>query len=205
MNLWFFVGPALAIYFLYLWFGQGDWSTKSKHFKLYKVLIDSNKAPDFSLTILKGDFPEKTVPGFLTYVLPRTAAKRGLKSHEIVGCLKNFKAGFIPENFSGNRAFKDMIHSIAAKEIPEFVRTKAKTLNTGEIKLVDDRIASQQAATSDEHCIGLYRVENGLVVAYAPNPSFQLFSDQGPLELVESIRRVLYSETERTNQQAQTA
>jgi hypothetical protein len=205
MNFWLFVGAAFVVYVLYLCFGQGGWSTKSKHFKLYKVLIDPNKAPDFSVTILKGDFPQQTVTGFLTYILPRVATKRGLKSHEIVGCLKNFKGEFIPENFSGNKAFKDMIHSIAAKEIPEFVRTKAKMLGTGKIKLMDDRIASHQADASDEHCIGLYSVDNGVVVAYAPNPSFQLFSNQGPLELVESIRTVLYSETERTSGQTQAA
>ena len=79
----------------------------------------------------------------------------------------------------------------------------AKTLGTGEIKLMDDRVSSQQAAASDEHCIGLYRVENGLVVAYAQNPNFQLFSEQGPLELVESIRKILYLETERTSEQTQ--
>jgi hypothetical protein len=109
------------------------------------VLVDSNKAPDLSITVLKGDFPQKTAPGFVTYVLPRIAKKHGLKSHQIVGCLKDFKGGWVPGNFSANRAFKDMIHSIAIREIPESVRDKAKTLGTGEIRLIDDRIALPQA------------------------------------------------------------
>jgi hypothetical protein len=194
MNPWLLVGPVLVVYALYLCFGHGRWSTSSKHFKLYKVLVDSSKAPDFSITILKGDFPEKTAPGFVTYVRPRIAAKRGLKSRQIVGCLKDFKAAWVPENFSGNKAFKDMIHSIAIRQIPDSVRAKAKTLRTGEVRLIDDRITAPQGDASDEHCIGFYKVENGAVVPYSPNASFQLFSNQGPLELVESIRTVLYSE-----------
>ena len=194
MNPWLLVGPVFVISFLYVWFGQGPWSTKSKHFKLYKVLIDSSKAPDFYITILKGDLPQNTVPGFVTYVLPRIAERKGLKAHQFVGCLKDFKKGFVPDNFSGNRAFKDMIHSIAAREIPDSIRAKAKDLGTGEIRLIDDRIASQQENADDGHCIGCYKVENGLVVAYEPNLSFKLFSDQGQLELVESIRKVLYAE-----------
>lgn len=194
MNPWLLVGPVLVAYTLYLCFGHGRWSTKSKHFKLYKVLVDSSKAPDFSITILKGDFPEEAAPGFVTYVQPRIAAKRGLKSHQIVGCLKDFKGAWLPENFSGNRAFKDMIHSIAIREIPDSVRARAKTLGTGEIRLIDDRIAAPQEDAGDEHCIGFYKVDNGAVVAYTPNSNFQLLSCQGPLELVQPIRAVLYSE-----------
>jgi len=106
MNFWLFAGATFVVYVLYLCYGQGHWSTKSKHFKLYKVLIDPSKAPDFAVTILKGDVPAKAGPGFLTYILPRIAAKRGLKSHEIVGCLKNSKGKFVSENFSSNKAFK---------------------------------------------------------------------------------------------------
>lgn len=194
MNPWLLGGPAVVLYVLYVRFCQGPWSTKSKHFKLFKVLIDPKRAPNFSITVLKGDFPEKTVPGIVTYVSPRVAHKQGLKSHQIVGCLKDFKAGWVPENFSGNKAFKDMIHSIAMKEIPGSVLEKAKTLGTGEIRLIDDRVSTPQAEAGDEHCIGFYKVEHGTVVAYAPNPNFQLFSNQGPLELVETLRAVLYSE-----------
>src|SRR3954470_24225007 len=108
MTPWLPVGAVIAVYGIYLCFGQGRWSTKSKHFKLYKVIVDSNNAPGFSITVLKGDFPEGSAPGFITYVPPRVAARRGLKSHQIVGCLKDFKGGWVPENFSGNRAFKDI-------------------------------------------------------------------------------------------------
>lgn len=194
MNPWLLGGPAVVLYVLYIHFCQGPWSTKSKRFKLYKVLIDSNRAPDFSITILKGDFSEKTVPGIVTYVSPRVAVRQGLKSHQIVGCLKNFKGSWVSENFSANKAFKDMIHSIAAREIPGSVLEKAKTLGTGEIRLIDDRVSAAQAEVGDEHCIGFYKVEHSTVVAYAPNPNFRLFSNQGPLELVESLRAVLYSE-----------
>ena len=194
MNLWLLCGLAALFYVVYLCFCQGPWSTKSKHFKLYKVLIDSNRAPDFSVTVLKGDFPEETVPGFITYVSPRVATTQGLKSYEIVGCLKDFKGAWSPENFSGNKAFKDMIHSIAVREIPPCVREQAKTLGTGQIRLIDDRISEARGQAGDEHCIGFYKVEHGVVVAYAPNPGFQLFSDRGPLELVGSVRAVLYSE-----------
>lgn len=197
MNLWLLGGTALAVYGLYLCFGQGSWSTKSKRFKLYKVLIDSNKAPDFSVTILKGDMPPpNAVPGFITFVKPSVATRRGLKAHQFVGWLKDFKGDWVPENFFANRAFKDMVHTIAIRKIPESVRLKAKTIEAGTIRLVDDRVAASQESAGDEHCIGFYKVENSAVVAYAANPKFQLFSDQGPLELTESIRAILYSEIE---------
>src|SRR5262245_50396016 len=148
MKLWLLGvgGVAIVLYVLYVCYWEGPWSTKSKHFKLYKVLIDSNRAPDFKIVILKGEIPEKnTVPGFITYIPPRIALRRGLKSHQIVGRLKNFKGGWVSENFSGNKAFKDMIHSIAVREIPRSVLEKAKTLGTGEIRLIDDRISAPEA------------------------------------------------------------
>jgi hypothetical protein len=184
----------LLIYGIYLFFGQGPWSTKSKRFKLYKVLIDQNKVPDSFVTVLRGDIPHNTVSGFVTYVLPRVAARRGLKAHQFVGVLHDFKKGFTPANFAGNRAFKDMIHSIASKHIPEVVHAEAKQIGAGEVRLLDDRVASQSTDAVNEHCIGFYTVANGQVVAYAPNPNFRLFSEQGPLELVECIRAVLYAE-----------
>ena len=177
MNPWLLVGPGSVVYALYLCFGHGRWSTSSKHFKLYKVL-DSSKAPDLSITILKGDFPERPAPGFVTYVRPRIAAKRGLKSRQIVGCLKDFKAAWVPENFSGNKAFKDMIHSIAIRQIPDSVRAKAKTLRTGEVRLIDDRITApaggRQRRTlhrilqGGEWCCGPILAERELSVVSAP-------------------------------------
>ena len=194
MSPWLIPCVIFVVCGLFFWCGKEGWSTPSKHFRLYKVLIDPKKAPDFFITVLNGDFPEHAEPGFITYVPPLVATKRGLKGHQIVWCLKYFKGGWDSENFSGNRAFKDRIHSIAAQEIPESIREKAKNLGAGEIRLIDDRIVAPQEHVGNAHCIGCYKVENGAVVAYAPNPEFQLFSDQGPLELVQSIRAVLFAE-----------
>ena len=44
------------------------------------------------------------------------------------------------------------------------------------------RVASEEEDADDEHCIGFYKVEDGLLVGYEPNIGFQLFSDKGQLE-----------------------
>jgi hypothetical protein len=194
MTPWLIPG-ALVLVFGIGFFFDSRWK-KGKRFALHTVLIDQKKAPNFSITVLKGDLPEDAEPGIVTYVPPRVSTRRGLKSHQIVGCLKYFRGGWNPENFSGNKAFKDKVHAIAATEIPESVRANAKAMSTGEIRLIDDRIATPQESAGDEHCIGIYKVEKGAVIAYAPNLNFQLLSNEGPLQLVESIRRVLYAELE---------
>ena len=195
MNLWIIIGVALIVA-LYTWLRSSPGSTNSKHFKLYKYAIDPKKAPDFSITVFKGDFPKNTTPAFLTYVLPRVFTKRGVKSHQCVGFLRSFSDTFASENFFANRFFKEMIHSIAAKEIPTFVVEQAKALATGQIKLLDDRIVDQTIPATDEDLIGTYEVKDGRVVGYSPNPNFRFFANSGPLELVATIRKVLYSEIE---------
>ena len=196
MTPWLIPGIVVAVCAICFWTARESSSTKSKYFKLHLVLIDPKRAPDFSVTVLKGDFPEYAEPGFVTYIQPHIAMRLGLKSHQIVGCLKYFRGGWDSENFFGNKAFKDRIHAIAATEIPESIRDRAKILTAGDIRLIDDRITAAGESADDEDCIGFYKVENGVVVAYTPNPKFQLFSAQGPVELVKSIRDVLYSEIE---------
>src|SRR4051794_40110490 len=116
MNRWNIILTTLAIYGGVLCFCHGRWSTKSKYFKLYKFLIDPRKCPDLSITVTEGEFPAGTMLCIVTYLPSRIASKQGVKSHQIVGTLMSFRQGFVAKNFSGNRAFKEMIHAIAAKQ-----------------------------------------------------------------------------------------
>jgi len=196
MTLWI-VGAGLLAAIGYGIFGlsyAGPWHSKSKYFPLHKVLIAPGKvSPEFFATI-EANIPTNAIPGFLTYVPKKVAEKLGLQGHEIVGFLKQYQRAWTPENFVANAVFKSKVHEIAAKEIPATILERAKALRSGEIQLIDDRWTGSADDVPAIHCLGIYHVENGAVSRYSPNPEFAIFSGVGPIELVESIRQILYSE-----------
>jgi hypothetical protein len=193
------IGFLIVVVLIYLIRGERSLARKGSPFRLYLVFINLASLPDLANSVLEGSHGQSRAPGFLAYVPPRVLYRRGLKSDQIVGFLIDSAIGFVPGNFTANKAFKNKIHMIATTAIPASIQEQATSFQAGEIPLIDDRVSSMHTEVDDEHCIGRYKVESGRVVDYAPNPNFQLLSIHGPLELVDEIRNALFSEFSKAN------
>jgi hypothetical protein len=103
----------------------------------------------------------------------------------------NPEAGFGPENFAANPAFKTFLHASIAKHAPDLpeYQHQAQDLQNGWLYLVDGRAGNSDEFVSPQDVIGAFFVRNGAMKSdwYRRNSRHRLYTSAGFFQLSETL------------------
>jgi hypothetical protein len=103
----------------------------------------------------------------------------------------NLEAGFGPENFAANPAFKTFLYASIAKHVPDLpeYQRQAQVLQNGWLYLIDGRAGDSVEFVGPQDVIGAFFVRNGAMKSnwYRPNSRHRLYTSAGFFQLSETL------------------
>jgi hypothetical protein len=166
----------------------------------------SARAPAFPTTslpivVVRIQPPGQPPQDIITVAAIDIFQKHGIAAELIFGSLNkltniedpadNPEAGFGPENFSANPAFKTFLHSSIAKHVPDLpeYQHQAQDLQNGWLYLIDGRASNSDEFVNPQDVIGAFFVRNGAMKSnwYRRNSRHRLYTSAGFFQQSETL------------------
>jgi hypothetical protein len=144
----------------------------------------------------------------VTLLPPESFFADGLVPEAVIGtCLRPVATGeaIRPDNFARNPEFVEFMHGLIAAQGPQLpgLRAEARRQGDGWVYLIDGRTRTPQGSVPPHDVIGVFQVENGLIVAgsYRGNPNHRILSEDGFFQLPADLQELLLAELLRRNRE----
>lgn len=142
------------------------------------------------------DFPDLRSDNTIvvvTWLRTEIVSQIGLPKDSICGFLTEPSQTVAPKQFVEYPNFVDAILGICRDHVDPQLVVVASRIHEGNVVLIDQRSPDVDADIPTEDIIGSYRIKNGSVCEFSPNPNYRLVTARGCFQLTPWLRSCLSS------------
>lgn len=99
-------------------------------------------------------------------------------------------------NFSQNPAYIEVIHKTISENGPQqkSLIAEAKRQKDGVVVVIDKRVKDPGSGVPPEDIVGLFKVENSILLEYQANPNYLLWTEKGFSDIGPELTAILVNE-----------